>query len=191
MSRIFIFIAFAIIAICTKGYAEDRSLPLHHLHQEKSLCVPTSASIVLDFYGKPHSPREIKAWSRGREYDPKATFDDFTGTPLNSLIKGLKAHGIQWSKIVFENDANGLQNGIKELKRQIDLGRPVLIDTSSLYKVGHTLVISGYKESGAVFIAVDPFLQVPGLRELPLKTLESVWNSIAVGANNRAAVITE
>ena len=52
-------------------------IPLHHQAQETNLCVPTSASIILDYFGRQISPREIKELSMGREYSPDQPFSRF------------------------------------------------------------------------------------------------------------------
>jgi hypothetical protein len=71
-------------------------IPLHFQHQETNLCVPTSASIILDYFGDEISPREIKELSLGKRYSPDKPFNDFTITLFRDLNDGLKRRGYAW-----------------------------------------------------------------------------------------------
>lgn len=57
-------------------------LDVPFLAQETLLCVPTSAAMVLAFYGDAQPPRKLKALAAGRAYDPAAPFTDFSHTVL-------------------------------------------------------------------------------------------------------------
>ena len=65
-------------------------------------------------------------------------------------MEGLKLHKILWKKHVYENDVVGLEAGLTDIKNQLNLGRPVIVDTS-IWNAGHTLVISGYKKTATCF----------------------------------------
>ena len=45
-------------------------IPLRHQRQELNLCAPTSASMILEYFGDSLSPREIKALSLNHAYAP-------------------------------------------------------------------------------------------------------------------------
>lgn len=185
----FIFVSILITALNVHAKTEEKNLQVPYLKQEKNLCVPTCAAMVLAYYSKSIPAREIKVWSRGEEYSPKDLFNDFTQTFFDQLISGLKKHDIIWQKKIFSNDEGGFLLGVKELKNQIDQGRPVIIDTS-LSKNGHTLIISGYKQNATVFVATDPNLEKPGIREFSLADLKKVWSSKLTGTNDRGAILT-
>jgi uncharacterized protein YvpB len=163
-------------------------LPVAQIRQETNLCVPTSASMVLDYYGYTYSPREIKVWSRGQEFEPGQAFNDFTITYFSDLISGMRVHQIAWTAASFSNDDSGFENGIREIEKQIDEGKPVLVDTS-LY-TGHTFVVDGYDLAKDVLIIADPFIDAPGIREISLEDFSVLWNSTKVGSNIRAAIFT-
>lgn len=55
-------------------------IPLRYQEQESNLCVPTSASIILEYFGEQVSPRELKELSMGRRYSPDMPFNDFSIT---------------------------------------------------------------------------------------------------------------
>jgi hypothetical protein len=154
--------------------------------QESNLCVPTSASIVLDYFGDQVGPREIKELSMGRRYSPDQPFDDFTITLFRDLISGLHSLGYSWEEVDYPNNADGLWEGIAQVKYSLDAGIPVLVDTST--SVGHTFVVAGYSESEKSLYAVDPSLRAPGVRIVTFQELESIWNSSSVGFDKRAAV---
>ena len=185
----FIFVSILMVAFNAHAISEEKILQVSYLKQEKNLCVPTCAAMVLAYYSKPISAREIKMWSKGQVYRSKDLFDDFTQTFFDQLISGLKTHDIIWQKKIFSNDDDGFLSGVKELKNQIDQDRPVIIDTS-LSKNGHTLIISGYKQNATVFVATDPNIEKPGVREFSLVDLKRIWNSKLTGANDRGAILT-
>ena len=62
-------------------------ISVHHRSQERNLCVPTSASIILDYFGDAISPREIKALALNKRYVPGEEFTDFSITMFRDLIK--------------------------------------------------------------------------------------------------------
>ena len=87
--------------------------------------MPTSAAIVLEHFGRPTAPRELKTLSRKREYDPTLPFDDFTITLFPDLIAALVTLGFAWRIQTFPNNPRGARDGLRALKESIDLGNPV------------------------------------------------------------------
>lgn len=171
------------------GLAKDIDLRVPYIKQETNLCVPTSAAMVLSYYGQQHLPREIKTWSRGQEYQSELPFSDFTATFFPDLILGLHNHGIDWIVVVFPNDELGFKSGIKQIKNQLDMGFPVIVDTA-LFR-GHTFVITGYNSDGATWIIADPNKDFPGRSEIRNEDFYSIWNSVPVGSNRRGAIFTK
>jgi len=165
------------------GYIE-----LNHQLQERNLCVPTSASIVLQYFGQPATPRELKVLSRGKKYDPSKRFNDFTLTMFNDLIAGISTLGITWQQVNWANNKAGAKLGLAEIRQEIDKSNPVLIDTS-LYG-GHTFIVNGYDENEQNLIITDPNIPSPGVRVISYKDIEKIWNSRGVGYNGRGAVFT-
>lgn len=171
-----------ISGIC--GYIE-----LNHQLQERNLCVPTSASIVLQYFGQTATPRELKVLSRGKKYDPNKRFKDFTLTMFNDLIGGISTLGISWKQMNWANNKAGAELGLAEIRQEIDKSNPVLIDTN-LYG-GHTFIVNGYDENARYLIIMDPNIPAPGIRVISYKDIEKIWNSRGVGYNGRGAVFTE
>jgi uncharacterized protein YvpB len=164
-------------------------LPVQQIRQETNLCVPTSSAMVLSYYGVTSiSPREIKVWSTGLEFNPNLPFNDFTATYFDNLLKGLRKHDINWQKYLYLNNDEGFSNGIKSIKDQLDLGHPVIVDTN-LY-TGHTFVIDGYDNDKNILIIEDPFIQMPGIRIISIDDFKQIWNSTKVNSSIRAAIFT-
>lgn len=163
-------------------------IPLVHLRQEKNLCVPTSACIVLQHSGKAVVPRELKALTRGKKYDPTAPFEDFTFTFFPELLLGVSTLGLTWHTKAYEPTKEGVESGIKEIIQAIDAGNPVIIDTS-LYG-SHTFVVAGYDDTARNLIIMDPNIAAPGLRLISYDNIEAIWTSHKTGFNKRATIFT-
>ena len=163
-------------------------IALNHQGQEKNLCVPTSASMVMELYGEKICPRALKTLSRNQVYHPDVPFNDFTATFFNNLIFGISRIGFRWRGASYPNSLSGMNSGLLEIKRSIDKGRPVLIDTH-LYG-GHTFVVCGYDDGIQSLIIMDPNIQDPGIRVIKYADLAAIWNSLGVGFNGRGALFT-
>ena len=162
----------------------DKLLPVNvHIHQERDLCVPTSAAIVLTYYGHPQEPRTLKLWSLGMEPNQQTPFIYFSITPFVNFVQGLQRHGIYWTQHSFAMTDDGYQTGLKQIEAEIDQGRPVLVDTS--IGGGHTMVAIGYSQDKIILI--DPNMEAPGVRHMPLAKFFAVWNS---HGSARSAIFT-
>lgn len=171
-------------------------LPLRYQDQESNLCVPTSASIILDYFGSQVSPRRIKELSMGRDYSPGEPFNDFTITLFRDLISGLHRIGYSWKEKDYPDNLNGLQQGLAEIEHSLDHGIPVMIDTTRIRGhssgvAGHTFVVAGYSVSRQALYVVDPNITAPGTRVVGFQELESIWNSRSVKFDERAAVFPQ
>jgi uncharacterized protein YvpB len=162
-------------------------LDVPHLQQPQSLCVPTSAAMVLQYFGDPHDPRELKTLSRSGTWDPAKSFSDYTTTSFADMLAGLRTLGYRWSESDHANDAAGFAAAAAELKSSLRQGNPVLVDTT-LYG-GHVFVVAGFDESQSLFYVRDPNLAPPGWRALTSAQLQAIWNSSRTGFNGRGALL--
>src|SRR5215467_668541 len=166
------------------------SLAVPHIRQERNLCVPTSVAMVLSFFGDTRSPRELKMLSRNRHYDPSLPFDDFTPTWFKDMVGAMRVIGYAWREGYFSNDASGFEAGLSAIELSLGRGNPVLVDTSFRKSEGHTFVVVGIDRRSGQLRIVDPDMPAPGLRIMPFRDFELVWNSTAVGTNKRGAIFT-
>jgi len=164
-------------------------LNVPHIRQEENLCVPTSTAMVLAYFGESHSPRELKILSRGRNYDPKEPFSDFTITFFRDLVPGLRKIGYDWRDSTYLNNDSGFSSGLQDIKENLRRGNPVLVDTSLFG--GHTFVVSGFDDNKAVLHITDPNIGAPGLRTISYEQFKGIWNSVDSGFSGRAALLTK
>lgn len=169
---------------------QSAQINLIHQKQEPNLCIPTSASIVLNKFGQKYSPRQIKALSRGKIYNPGAPFNDFTTTTYSDLVSGLKRVGIYWNIAYYENNSSGFQAGMTRIKNSIKYGYPVLISISVAPGYGHCIVACGFDDKERMITTMDPNLNAPGIRKMSYDYFEKTyWNSfVSHGFNYRLAV---
>lgn len=173
-----------------QGPSDHRvELSVPHIAQETLLCVPTSAAMVLAFYGDPQAPRRLKALSRGRAYDPAAPFDDFTITLFADMKRGLAGQGYVWSDAAFADTPQGYVEGLKVIEDELRQGRPVLVDITA-NGVGHTVVVSGFDDRARRLFMVDPARPAPGKITIGYDDFAAFWNEHAYGGQFRALMKT-
>jgi hypothetical protein len=168
----------------------NATLDVPFIAQETLLCVPTSAAMVLAFYGDAQPPRKLKALAAGRAYDPGAPFTDFSITPFTSLISGLRTLGYDWRDSALPTTPEGFEQGMAVIKSDLGAGRPVLVDISYA-GVGHTFVLTGYDDATQRIDFVDPAAPAPGRNSATYAQLEAAWNETAYGGNFRAMIRTQ
>jgi len=157
--------------------------------QERLLCVPTSASMVLAFYGDEQSPRKLKMLSQGAYFRPSAPFRDYSITPYVKLVRGVRTLGYRWSISDYEMTPDGFSKGLAQLKSDLRAGHPALVDISNR-GIGHTIVVAGFDDSLGLIYFVDPAASAPGRLTATYAQFESVWNETAYGGRFRALIHT-
>lgn len=177
------------LAGCRPDAERRVELGVPHITQETLLCVPTSAAMVLAYYGDRQSPRALKALSRGKAYDPAAPFDDFTITLFADMKRGLATQGYDWSDAAFPDTAEGFADGLKMIERELRAGRPVLVDITA-DGVGHTVVVEGFDERARTLFMVDPAQPAPGKITVGYDDFAAFWNEHAYRGQFRALMRT-
>ena len=167
----------------------SNDLPVPHLRQEKLLCVPTSAAMILAFYGDSESPRKLKMMALGERYDPDARFDSFSITRYADIIHAVQKLGYQWTEMTLPDDDQGFSSGMGILKSEIASGHPVMIDLTLPY--GHTVVVTGINSFAKTISIVDPNQPAPGKGNLGFDQLEASWNEHAYGNHFRSLIVTQ
>jgi hypothetical protein len=173
---------------CSPGPDAPAELAVPHLRQETLLCVPTSAAMILAFYGDPQPPRRLKALASGRDYDPRAVFSDFSITPFRGLISAVSRLGYEWREQSLPNDDAGFTTGIEIIRSELAQGHPVMVDLS--IPTGHTVVVAGIDMNSRTVALVDPGQPPPGKVALSFDQLQGYWNERAYDGNFRSLILT-
>jgi hypothetical protein len=97
---------------------------------------------------------------------------------------GLKRIGESWKIRHFPNTEAGFAEGLRQIKRSLRRGRPVLIDVDLL--TGHTFVVVGYNEKDQLLYIRDPLLKDGRMRVLSYWTVRKNWHNRAL-ARTRSA----
>lgn len=163
-------------------------LPIAHIAQESLLCVPTSAAMILAYYGDPQSPRKLKALAATGRYDPDHPFDDFSITFYREIVAAVRRLGYDWRELSLPDDDSGFDEGMRMIAAELDRGRPVMIDLS--IPQGHTVIVAGLDSKKQVATLIDPAQPAPGTVPFPLEWLRSSWNERAYGGDFRSLILT-
>ena len=76
------------------------------------------------------------------------------------MISGLHRVGYSWKEIDYPDDPKGLARGLAAIEHSLDMGIPVMIDTTPVRRPGapadgHTFVVAGYSVSQQALYVVD------------------------------------
>ena len=159
------------------------------MRQEKLLCVPTSAAMILAFYGDTEAPRKLKAMASGVRYDPDAPFDDFSITPYRDIISAVQKLGYQWTEETLDDDDQGFWGGITTINSEIAKRHPVMVDLT--LPSGHTVVVTGIDMLRKTVSVVDPDQPAPGEWSLSFDQMKAQWNEEAYGNHFRSLIVTQ
>jgi hypothetical protein len=157
------------------------SLRLEHQRQGPNLCLPTCASMILEYYGERHDPRTLKAMAT-----PAGS--TFPGTYVDDLRAALARLGYQWESRCFTQDAAGYAEGLPRLKREVFEGYPVMVGLHDP-PIGHVVVLVGYDEGTHELTFVDPNQDAPGLVTMDEDDFRLYWREDIL-AGHRCATFT-
>ncbi len=147
-------------------------------------CVPASVAMALAYYGEEISPARLKALAEGHKHESQR---NVWVTSWLDMQKGLKRIGANWKIKHYKNTPEGFSKGLRDIKRSLRRGRPVLIDVDLL--TGHTFVIVGFNEKDKVLYFRDPLLKDGRQRILSYRTLYDNWHNRAL-SRTRSAFFT-
>ncbi len=148
-------------------------------------CVPASVSMALAYYGDEVSPARLKALAEGHKHESRR---NVWVTSWLDMQEGLKRIGARWKIRHYKNTPDGFAKGLRDIKRSLRRGRPVLVDVDLL--TGHTFVIVGFNDAEEVLYFRDPLLKDGRQRILSYRTLYENWHNRAL-SRTRSAFFTE
>lgn len=173
-----------------EAHADDKTvLAVPQIQQEALLCVPTSAAMVLTYYGDPQPPRRLKVLAAGGVYNPSAPFSDFSITLYRDIVRAVQSLGYSWMERSYPDTDAGFTDGLALIKSQVRNGHPVLVDISA--PDGHTFVVAGFNVTDRTLFAVDPNRPAPGRRWISYDDFKAIWNEHAFGGQFRSLVTTQ
>ena len=157
-------------------------LDVPHISQgRRPWCVPTSASMVLRYFGKNVKPADLKR--RAESHKPLIRRNrDFTYWA--DMRIALRSVGERWTIRDYPKTAFGFRRGLNDIRRSLRRGRPVLIDVH--LREGHTFVVAGFNDEDKVIYIRDPLLTSRQARILRYADLRSDWHNHRFG-NSRSA----
>ena len=179
---------FAGLASCSLPPSGEQELGISYIHQEKLLCVPTSAGMILAYYGDQQSPRKLKTLAKRAAYDPREPFSDFSITKYQDILVAVGKLGYDWAERSLSDDKAGFDTGIKLIRSELALRHPVMIDLSIPY--GHTVVVSGLNDDQRTITVIDPEQAAPGKIVLSFDQLRGYWSEKAYGGAFRSLIVT-
>lgn len=147
-------------------------------------CVPASVSMALAYFGQDVPPARLKQLAEGHKHISQR---NVWVTSWLDMEDGLRRIGARWTIKHYPNTEDGFHKGLRDIKRSLRRGRPVLIDVDLL--TGHTFVIAGYDDAARVVYIRDPLLKDGRIRTLSYWTLYQNWHNRRL-ARTRSAFFT-
>ncbi len=150
-----------------------------HIHQGYNNCGSTACATFARFQGG-----TISGW----DFKKLCPSPLGTGTDWWHLLDASAKIGQHWKLITFTPDDTGFDEATAMLKRELDAGRPVVVDFKYIgpqYSggfAGHTLSVCGYIAAENLYILCNPAVATPGLQLITSDDLKDFWRSDYYGA---------
>lgn len=156
-------------------------LDVPHIRQEPNLCVPTSAAMILSYFGEDYGPELLKSYAEG--YKPKSKRNaNFTyWEDMNVALRKIKKN---WKVRSYPDTKRGFESGMLAIKASLRKRKPVMIEVH--LAEGHTFVVVGYDEVKNVIYIRDPGLAGNLVRVLSYDELQRSWNNHRFGKKRSA-----
>jgi len=164
-----------------------------HIHQGYNNCGSTACATFARFQGS-----EIGGWDFKRLCPSPLG----TGTDWGHLLDASKKINQNWKLITFTPDDAGFEEATAFLKKEIDAGRPMVVDFKYIGpqyaggSAGHTLNVCGYIRAEDLYILCNPAVASPGLQLITAADLKNFWRSdhyggLSNGVLSRPAFVIE
>lgn len=160
------------------GIAPDRVyLDVPHRSQGRDpLCVPTSTSMILAYFGEDHDKRTLKALAENHK---PASQRNTEFTYFRDMQHGLRQIGRNWTIRTYKGTDAGFRDGLRDIRAALRQGYPVMIDVHM--DAGHTFVVAGYDDARQVVFIRDPLLRASQARILSYQDLRENWHNHRFG----------
>ncbi len=160
-------------------------VPLQHIHQGYNNCGSTACATFARFQGA-----TISGW----DFKKLCPSPLGTGTDWWHLLDASAKIGLRWKLVTFTPDDAGFEQATAMLKRELDAGRPVVVDFKYIGPqypggfAGHTLSVCGYIAAENLYILCNPAVATPGLQLITADDLKDFWRSNYYGAKAKAVL---
>lgn len=117
-----------------------------------------------------------------------------TGTDWGHLLDASAKIGQKWKLVTFTPDDAGFEEATTMLRRELDAGRPVVVDFKYIGpqypggSAGHTLNVCGYIAAESLYILCNPAVVSPGLQLITAADLKDFWRSDHYGALSKGVL---
>jgi len=171
MTFSFRFVVVAALLLCHFAVSNPDRIATHiklrvkHQKQDWNMCLPTSGSIVLDFFGDKRTPEALLKLANYTSIK--------NGMAYVHLLQALKKIDYHWDQQCYPLGDDGFLKGLKAVKRNLTQKLPVIL-TVNYPPIGHAVVISGYDERRKTVSVVDPSFG-SGTRMLSYRQFKDLW----------------
>ncbi|OYV06786.1 MAG: hypothetical protein CFE26_04410 [Verrucomicrobiales bacterium VVV1] len=156
-----------------------------HIQQGYNNCGSTACATFARFQGS-----KIGGWDFKR-LSPSPLG---TGTDWGDLLNASKKIGRKWKLVTYTPDDAGFEEATSMLKRELDAGRPVVVDFKYIGpqypggSAGHTLNVCGYLAEENLYILCNPAVATPGIQLITAADLKDFWRSDHYGALSKGVL---
>lgn len=156
-----------------------------HINQGYNNCGSTACATFARFQGG-----KIGGW----DFKKLCPSPLGTGTDWWHLLDASAKIGQRWKLVTYTPDDDGFDQATAMLKRELDAGRPVVVDFKYIGPqypggfAGHTLSVCGYLAAENLYILCNPAVATPGLQLITAADLKNFWRSDYYGAKAKAVL---
>jgi TPR repeat protein len=160
-------------------------VPMPHIHQGYNNCGSTACATFARFQGA-----KLGGW----DFKKLCPSPLGTGTDWWHLLDAAAKIGQRWKLVTYTPDDAGFDEATAMLKRELDAGRPVVVDFKYIGPqypggfAGHTLSVCGYIATENLYILCNPAVATPGLQLITAADLKNFWRSDYYGARANAVL---
>ncbi len=160
-------------------------VPMPHIFQGYNNCGASACAAFARFHGS-----DISGW----DFKKLCPSPLGTGTDWWHLLEASKKIRQRWKLVRFTPDEAGFEQASALLRRELDAGRPVVVDFKYIGPqyaggfAGHTLNVCGYLAEEDLYILCNPAVATPGLQLITAADLKNFWRSDHYGAQAKGVL---